>query len=399
MGVAGQIYRKEDLAFKDLLLIDALRGDHSTGVLFAPRSPNFPPYVLKKATDPTWFLYQKEVHTAFKEVNMCLLGHNRYATVGNIDDTNAHPFAFKSIVGAHNGTLHNKGALVDSETFDVDSANLFHSIEKVGLEETYELIQGAWSLTWWHTEENSLHFLRNEKRPLSYCFSKDRKSIFWASEAAMLILALSRRSIDYTEIVQTKPHHFYTFKIPAFGKTISDIKIVDMTPKVVPFVKKTSKFSSKSKEYFNKYFKERRDFVVTKKTLNEYGQTFLDGQFCEYPHEAVKVYFPKRRSKELERWQEADILTGKVTHCSLVTGTYFLSPHKLCIAEIEETVEGFEGELLTYSVFHENAKSGCAWCGSPMFYGDPVLWLGRREAMCEDCTHLSDTQEYIKDLT
>jgi hypothetical protein len=56
------------------------------------------------------------------------------------------------------------------------------------------LVTGAWALTWYDKLDGTLNFLRNDKRPLYYCYSEDKCTIAWASELDMLSYALRRRN-------------------------------------------------------------------------------------------------------------------------------------------------------------------------------------------------------------
>lgn len=56
-----------------------------------------------------------------------LIGHTRFATVGDVTVNNAHPFKWRGVTGAHNGAVYNSFEL-DSDhparEFDVDSMHL-----------------------------------------------------------------------------------------------------------------------------------------------------------------------------------------------------------------------------------------------------------------------------------
>lgn len=60
-----------------------------------------------------------------------LLGHNRYATIGEKNYVNAHPFLVGDVVGAHNGGISNHLALNRKyeRTFTVDSQHIFAQLE------------------------------------------------------------------------------------------------------------------------------------------------------------------------------------------------------------------------------------------------------------------------------
>ena len=131
VGCAGSIVPKHETAFKQLLAVDALRGEHSTGVLSVKKA-SFEPSIVKTVGDP----YQLFDLNSFKDLmrasHLVLLGHNRQATTGKITRANAHPFDTGKLIGAHNGTLLNKHTLSDHWKFDVDSENLYHHMQEKG---------------------------------------------------------------------------------------------------------------------------------------------------------------------------------------------------------------------------------------------------------------------------
>ncbi len=401
-GVAGTIHAKHDKVFKQLLYVDGLRGMHSTGVLFVPWIESAPPKVLKSALPPSEYLKRPDVTAAITRKNIMMLGHNRYATVGKVVDENAHPFTFSNVIGAHNGTLTNKRSLVDSKDFVVDSENLYHSIDKLGLEDTYEIIQGAWALSWWDVEGGKLNFIRNAQRPLAYTFSEDRKTMFWASESGMLKFILDRGGMKHTDIVETKPHHLYTFEIPTDGKSIHNITVKDMTPepKVIYSIKKDRASSVNSSEkYHNRYSRQRRDFVLGKLLTNNFNQSYFEGEFLDFPHEKICMFLPPACEYLGDMYGAGEILRGNVTHYKSSTKEYFISPHQ--VEEVDEPIfthTGFNGEALSLPQFKERTNYGCAWCGSPVAFEEDLLWLDSRDCMCEECAISSDTKEYRKDL-
>src|SRR5690606_19875606 len=186
VGMAGELTLDAEKAFRTLLILDTLRGEHSTGVLGVGRYTNEPAIVKQVGSPFELFNDQRYDQKIEKVLNKVLLGHNRYATQGKINKANAHPYEFGSIIGAHNGTISNKHALNKGSTFDVDSQAIINSIDEEGIEATIPKLRGAWALVWWDMIDDTINFIRNSERTLYMCWSQDKKMMFWASEMWML---------------------------------------------------------------------------------------------------------------------------------------------------------------------------------------------------------------------
>lgn len=200
--------QKEVGTFEKLLFADTFRGPHSTGV-FARRTMwmdaeehvSIPLY--KKAVEGPEFLETQgwaDTSRGFKDVAKFpnfIVGHNRYATVGTINDENAHPFKHGDITLVHNGTLLDQTLLPDHRQFDVDSENVCHSINKIGASETIQNLDGAFVLIWHDAKDDTLHIIRNDERPFHLAKTQSG-DWFGASEEAMLMWILKRPRIPYT---------------------------------------------------------------------------------------------------------------------------------------------------------------------------------------------------------
>lgn len=170
-----------------------------------------------------------------------LMGHNRWATQGAVNSVNAHPFQINDIYGAHNGTLRAQWRLEDHHDFEVDSENIFHHIDKMGVEDLWANVDGAAALTWWDEDKKMFHFLRNSERPLYYVFDENSKAMYYASEKGMLSLALDRNSVKYGEINEVATDTLYSF--PVLLKNFylaTDKQAVPRLRKVAPFVRPKS---------------------------------------------------------------------------------------------------------------------------------------------------------------
>lgn len=220
-GVMGAIGLKEEKAFKTLLIFSQVRGQDSTGIGSVARSNlnNHRDMKLAKETGPPYFLFDtKSFDRCFHTSNQMYLGHNRSRTIGEATRKNAHPFLFEDILGAHNGTIdyQNKNRLESGGSFKTDSEAIFNNIQVHGIENTINRIEKteAYALVWYDKRDNTLNFIRNTHRPLIYAYANKRKTLFWASEFALLTAALSREEIAFDKPYIVSEDTHYSWKIP-----------------------------------------------------------------------------------------------------------------------------------------------------------------------------------------
>jgi hypothetical protein len=234
VGCAGSLTAQHENALKQLLIVNALRGAHSVG-LAGVNSVNAV-RVVKGAMLPQKFLAEKSVTDLFMGVNRVLIGHNRFATVGAINNENAHPFLFEHIAGAHNGSLRNVKLLPHHNEFEVDSQVLLNSIDKYGVEATEDKIHGAFALTWYDRRDQKLHMWRNDERPLWYCYTEDEKAIFWASEPAMIDLIFGRDSVKlkHKGFIEVTPNTHLIFHVDMAANVKMGAPEVHQRKKYVP---------------------------------------------------------------------------------------------------------------------------------------------------------------------
>lgn len=228
VGIATSTFLSngERAAFKDLLFVDTLRGEHSTGVFSVDTKSNVD--YFKQPIDGPTFIQLNAYNKLFdRPTNLRILaGHNRKATVGKVNYDNAHPFNHGEIIMMHNGTLKSQGGLEKAGQFGTDSECIAYNLSQVepdNVEEVINKLNGAFALVWWDNRDETLNFIRNSERTLYVGQSNSKRpmTISWASEASFLNLAHRRpaRNLPLEQIDLLKPLHHY--KVDLSGSTVS----------------------------------------------------------------------------------------------------------------------------------------------------------------------------------
>tara|TARA_R110000772_G_scaffold129472_2_gene237613 strand:+ start:28320 stop:29636 length:1317 start_codon:yes stop_codon:yes gene_type:complete len=429
IGVMGFVGAKEKKVLHDLMQVDVLRGKHSTGIATVGLTNNVE--VVKRAMNPIDFYDMKPVCTALAKSLNCVIGHNRYATKGAVNNVNAHPFEFSHVVGAHNGTLHSTWGLEGHNIFEVDSECLYNHINIKGVDDAFQKASGAFALTWYDSDTKNLHFLRNDKRPMCYCYSADYATLFWASEAWMLHGMLIRNGIEYTDIVVTREDTLYTFAVPTGTVLVKD-KL--SAPKVRKLIKKynpvkkpnssalscitggkthpstTTNTTTKEslRELMLPYVNKVVDVHVIKRSKDANQQFFIECGLADDYDITVRCYVLKDSSL----WH---LMTASVQAFSMLIRSYktylgdeYLLADLRSIKEVpfdlgeEEaavcgdiTVEGYDGERLLYKEFVQATNEGCSWCTGNAEFGKPTHFTNRFDFFCHACLKDKECLEFL----
>lgn len=358
--MAGDCTVKGRDIFTELLLVDVVRGHHSTGAALVKRFND--EILMEKAPVPSpMFIatdtYRKFVDTLAVKV---MIGHNRYATVGEKSAENAHPFKFDNLVGAHNGTLENWALrqLPDHASFGTDSEALYNSVSKVGIKDTINKLYGAWALTWYDVENGTINLLRNSKRPLFYAYSEDRATIFWASESDMLEWILTRNHVKIFEksIYSCDPDMHYRWVVPAkIGDKFDKPTLTEVKERT--FIQNVRNFS----------WKEDSEW---------YGNEYTGNYTNVPPHNPGLPFTPQPKAAQAAK----KVDTKK-----------FRPPYKDAL-----------GRIITKPKFEELVSGCCVFCdNSNSVWGDFIHPLkddmdGRKLYLCEDCYNDDDIRALIE---
>lgn len=220
-GIVGIItaasngYQQDELnAFRDLLVVDTIRGFDSTGAFGVSNKGNVG--ILKAAMTGGQFVTTKEYSEFTKDAyreGQFLVGHNRWATSGAVNDKNAHPFwVDDKIVLVQNGTY--KGSHKHHKDTEVDTEAIAHVIsENSDIEEALKKINAAYALVWFNTETKTLHMIRNDERPLYHADTKNGSVIF-ASEMEFILMAASRNKLALKDLpTLLDVHTLYSYQL------------------------------------------------------------------------------------------------------------------------------------------------------------------------------------------
>lgn len=217
VGVFGSgLQSKHGDIFKDMLMLDMIRGVDGTGVTVVDAGNKV--QVFKEAVPAHEFLEGKVcLPISSAATKKALLGHNRYATVGGLSDASSHPFQHGHITMAHNGTLRSRAGLLGKATdFEVDSEQIAYTLSKVDNPiEAVEGMNGAYALVWHDSTDNTIHFMRNRERPMYIVKEKDKDVYFYASELGIILAAATRknRSIELEEPFELPVLTHRTYKL------------------------------------------------------------------------------------------------------------------------------------------------------------------------------------------
>ena len=207
VGIVGTPTSKGMDAFVASLVLDWVRGPHSTGVCAVHERRG--PYTFKEVGHPFHILTSKTFNRKVFQNPYSfpvLMGHNRWATQGAKTKRNAHPFTHGHITLMHNGTLNKHIDAGQPAEFDTDSESIAYAISKEGIAEVWRRLEGAACLAWWDDKDKTFNLIRNSQRPMWIATTKDSNAMFYASEPWIMEIAAKKNRIPLDDATELKAH-------------------------------------------------------------------------------------------------------------------------------------------------------------------------------------------------
>lgn len=212
----GFDYKHPDM-FKEMLFVDTLRGDDSTGMFVVSKYGNVD---YGKAAEPApEFFFNKATDDLIRKIyqtGAVVVGHNRKATKGSTNDENAHPFKEQDIIMVHNGTIRNQKSLNDK--VEVDSHAICHAMAEHGVGKALSKVDGAFAIAAYDIAKKQFYLARNAERPLY--LAEGENFYAFASEPWMLYGMASRNGFAKFKKLELIPElKLYTFQLNEANST------------------------------------------------------------------------------------------------------------------------------------------------------------------------------------
>lgn len=215
--------------FKQMMHLTSFRGMHSSGIAGINLNDDLPAAIVKSTSNPHYlysFAETTEFFTHALKSFTSLIGHCRFATHGEVNSRNAHPFQEGHIVLAHNGVISNFKSLRDEykhPEITVDSHLVARLISEHSAEEILPKLEGSYALMWFDFNTKSFNIARNFSRPLfigkmthvGYVFASEKETIIWNS---------TRNKTTVESITELPPYKIYTFSKQEEEPTIIEYK-------------------------------------------------------------------------------------------------------------------------------------------------------------------------------
>ena len=186
-------------AFTQGVIIDTMRGHHSTGLAYMDWKGNAE--MFKKPLPGYDFVNLPKFGEVMKDADdyPFMIAHNRYATQGAVNTQNAHPFQHGNITGVHNGSLWSYEYLAPDQTFATDSEYVIHALANDDTGRVLADLDGSFALVWHDASDNTMHIARNSERPFWIAHIEGTETVLGVSEEHMLDLICYRNDLKMAD--------------------------------------------------------------------------------------------------------------------------------------------------------------------------------------------------------
>jgi len=221
---------------RDSLIVDSFRGFDSTGMLTVCEGFEV---AMHKAVGPGYAYVLSKEFAARPTDPFFFVGHNRKATKGVVNKSNAHPFVKGPITMVHNGTLSDHGRSLPhspKKKLDVDSAMIAYNLAQTDADKAVEVIReirGSYALVWTDTRDQSLNIVRNVERPLHFAFDRAKNTMYFMSDGAHLHLLSDRSYFGYGDldtIYQFAAKQLLKFKVGSLVPEVTEVPLPFVEP-------------------------------------------------------------------------------------------------------------------------------------------------------------------------
>lgn len=391
---------------KQLLIVNTLRGSDSTGIFAVPIVKGGETRVFKRAVEGTDFVNLKQTESILTNIEKfwAVVGHNRAATLGKVNSTNAHPFQIGNITLVHNGTLKSMHTLPDHKEFSVDSELIAHSINEWGIERTIKELHGAFALVWHDARTNLIHMIRNDERPLYFGIKTDKKGVIFGSELGMLKWISTRNGYNIDDWFHLVPGSMVTFTkgdLANYGVTALELK---------PKIDYTANYNVKTNGYIG-WDKKKED-----KSKLHFGTDLYMGDVIEFEMDRYEPYNAKSsRGFVIGKYVEdkiqytvkvsdcdssSDLQIGKKLKATITggssiyksgTGSTIFAANLVIPSKDKKSAEVYikgPKSYISLTEFNKLISTGCAWCSDNLNIEDAdfMSWTVDNFPVCPECT-------------
>lgn len=367
-----------------------MRGFHSTGVSsveWNTKEKGYDYWFHKDAVTGAQAVNDGDFKNVYRSVtNRAIMGHNRWATAGAVNQANAHPFSHPGFVLAHNGTLDTTYELEGD--FDTDSEHICYTFSQGKcIKETLEKLNGAFALVWFDINNDTINFARNDERPLYLVRSDSKDKAYFASEKGMLEWCASRNKITLeAEPTQLPVGEWWSFDINEMkrGKELRP-KVTKFTPK-----ERTRSWNNWNSGYRGSNYRynkpagfplggEKIECLVTDVEDNQYYEGFINVS-TSYP--ALSGEWYQADAFRVDKSLLPGVVKGDVIRGKVATIANTCKPVKIYLkADSLEILENFTTEE------EEPEKKQCSNCLQTV---TDYVEYGKGVVICEECTGIEE---------